>query len=302
MLIPVHLRDLHVQTGEHPRAQAHLSSASGLVRAGDWLYAVADDEHHIGAFQASDTGRPVTLHRVFPGDLPPGKGERKKLKPDLETLVMFGPSALHPQGILLALGSGSTPRRERGVLASPDGHGGFAGPVRVVDISGLYEPLHRQFPDLNIEGGFVAGDFFILLQRANKGDVRNAAISYSLRDMQDWLEGYSAAPPEPLGLVPFGLGAVQGVPLGFTDGAGLPDGGWIFSAVAEDTSDSYNDGACAGSAIGRVGCDGKLQRIEFLQGAPKVEGIALDGAARLLMVTDQDDPESASRLLAVTLD
>jgi len=302
MLIPVHLRDLHVQAGEHPRAQAHLSSASGLARAGEWLYVVADDEHHIGAFRASDAGRPVSLHRVFPGDLPAGKGERKKLKPDLEALVMFGPSALHPQGILLALGSGSTPRRECGVLASPDGHGGLTGPVRIVDLSGLYEPLHGQFPDLNIEGGFIAGDFFILLQRANKGDARNAAVSYSLHGMQDWLAGHRAAPPELLGVAPFELGAVQGVPLGFTDGAGLPDGGWIFSAVAEDTSDSYNDGACAGSAIGRVSRDGRLQRIEFLQGAPKVEGIALDGAARLLMVTDQDDPESASRLLSVTLD
>ncbi len=301
MLIPAHLRDLQVQAAAHPRAQPHLSSASGLARAGDWLYVVADDEHHIGAFQARDAGSPVTLHRVLPGDLPHGKGERKKRKPDFEALAMLEPSALHPHGVLLALGSGSTPHRERGVLASLDGHGGITGAVQVIGLAGLYAPLRRQFPDLNIEGGFIAGGSFILLQRANKGDARNAAISYPLRGMQDWLAGHSAAPPEPQGVVLFELGAVQGVPLGFTDGAGLPDGGWIFSAVAEDTSDSYNDGACAGSAVGWVGPDGRLQRIEPLQGAPKVEGIAPDGPARLLMVTDQDDPESASRLLSVDL-
>ena len=40
------------------------------------------------------------------------------------------------------------------------------------------------------------------------------------------------------------LGAVDGVPLSLTDGAPLPGGEWLFSAVAEDTSDSVADGAC----------------------------------------------------------
>lgn len=55
------------------------------------------------------------------------------------------------------------------------------------------------------------------------------------------------------------------------------------------------------SAIGWVGEDGLLKRISPLEGAPKVEGIALDGD-RLLMVKDADDLERASRLLAVALD
>src|SRR5271169_2423622 len=32
--------------------------------------------------------------------------------------------------------------------------------------------------------------------------------------------------------------------------AALPDGTMVFTAVAEDTDDNYNDGACAGAAVG----------------------------------------------------
>lgn len=129
----------------------------------------------------------------------------------------------------------------------------------------------------------------------------NACIGYSLKELHDWLGGRRRAPPLPLQIDRLDLGDVAGVPLGFTDGAALPGGGWIFSAVAEDTEDNFNDGPCAGSAIGWVGSDGELQRLEPLAGCPKVEGIALADGRRLLMVTDSDDPAIASQLLAVDL-
>lgn len=100
-------------------------------------------------------------------------------------------------------------------------------------------------------------------------------------------------------VLPFELGRVGTVPLGFTDGTAWPGGGWVFSAVAEDTADNYSDGACAGSALGWVGPDGKLLRVETLAGEPKVEGIAVDPLGRLLMVTDSDNPFVPSALLAV---
>ena len=71
--------------------------------------------------------------------------------------------------------------------------------------------------------------------------------------------------------------------------------------MAEDTSDSFRDGACAGSVIGWVDGNGRLLRTEPIAGAPKVEGIALDGQHRLLMTTDADDPKQASQLLLLAL-
>lgn len=137
------------------------------------------------------------------------------------------------------------------------------------------------------------------------GDARSACVTYPLAPLLVWLARTRAEHPAPLRTTLFDLGMlVDGVPLGFTDGAAVPGGagGWFFSAVAENTDDSYADGECVASAIGWVGADGELLRMAALKGAPKVEGIALDGETRLLMVTDADDPERASRLLAVALD
>ncbi len=301
MLTPVHLRDLLVEPSAHPRGQAHLSSASGLVRVGKWLYAVADDEHHLGRFTADAApGDCVELHRILAGDLPVDKARRKKLKPDLEALVLLPAQAGSAPGVLLALGSGSRPNRERGFVLDLDGDGRLHGEARLVELASLYQPLRSTFADLNIEGAFVAGERFHLLQRGNKGAGRNAAIEYSLAEIQDWVAGARPDAPAAIGVEQFSLGAVGGIPLGFTDGTALPGGGWVFSAVAEDTHDSYQDGRCAASAIGWVDANDRLQHLEPIAGAPKVEGIALAGDGHLLIVTDSDDPAVPSQLLALS--
>ncbi len=308
-LTPTPLQDLLLDPATHPRGQAHLSAASGLVRAGAWLYLVADDEHHLGLLPAGTAvlqhlpqAPLVQLHRILQGDLPPDPKARKKRKPDLEALALLPASPAHPSGALLALGSGSKPNRQRGVVIALDATGRPDGVAQVVDLSVLYTPLRTEFADLNIEGAFIANDCLHLLQRGNKGDVRNACISYPLAPLLAWLAGTHTEPPAALRTTQFDLGMVDGVPLGFTDGAALAGGeGWLFSAVAENTDDSYADGECVASAIGWVGADGVLQRMAAVEGAPKVEGIALAGD-RLLMVTDADDPACASRLLAVALD
>jgi hypothetical protein len=293
-------RDLDVDPHAHPRGQAHLSSASGLVRAGPRCWVVADDEHHFGSF-GSDDREPLTLLRVVAGDLPLPKKERKALKPDLETLLGLPARAAWPAGALLGLGSGSRPNRRRGVLLplAPDGTPG--APPQVLDLDSLYAPLLEAFGNLNVEGGFVSGDELLLLQRGNDAGGVNAAVSYALDAFVNWLAAPRRAPPGPLAIVPYALGAVAGVPLGFTDGAALPGGGWMFSAVAEATDDSYLDGPCAGAVIGFVGADGLLGRMHLLEGAPKIEGLAggvgSDGRLHLLAVTDADDPERPSQLL-----
>jgi hypothetical protein len=286
-LTPRFVRNLDVAAAEHPRAQAHLSSASGLVLAQGRLYTVADDEHHLGAFDPT-RDEPVQLVRLLPGDLPPDKRERKKRKPDTEALTAL------PGARLLALGSGSKPNRRRGFLLAMNG----SGPAREIDLSALYLPLAEHFADLNIEGAFVQDDHFHLLQRGNKGDARNARITFPLADVEAWLAGAAAAPTA-TAIHALELGSVDGVPLGCTDGAALPGGGFMFSAVAENTDDSYADGACGASAIGWTDPQGRIAGLAMLAGAPKVEGIALDGRGGLWMVTDADDPLQPSQLLAL---
>jgi hypothetical protein len=299
MLQPTHLCDLLVEPGAHPRGQAHLSAASGLVRVGGRLYLVADDEHHLGILAADGVGA-VQMHRVLDGDLPADKGKRKKHKPDLEAMALLPPEAGMAHGALLALGSGSRPNRQQALLVALDGGGLPCATPVACDFAALYLPLRDQFPDLNIEGAFVAGPRLRLLQRGNKGDARNACIDYSLAQLRAWMTQGGEA-PMPRNIREFSLGGAGGVPLGFTDGTALPGGAWLFSAVAEDTGDSYNDGACGASAIGWVTEGGTLQRLEHVAGAPKIEGITLADDGRLLVVTDSDDPATPSALLSLNL-
>jgi hypothetical protein len=203
---------------------------------------------------------------------------------------------LLPDGSLLAFGSGSRPNRERGFVVQLDAQG-IPGAVRVLDLAPLYRQLHGRFADLNIEGAFVSGGDLCLLQRGNRGGSPNASIRVRFDGFAAWLQGQAPAPGARMQVM--SLPDVDGVPYGFTDGAALPDGGWLFSAVAEDTRDSFGDGGCMGSAIGRVSAAGELAGFLPLHGAPKVEGIARVGEDRLLLVTDADDPVQASALLQV---
>ncbi len=299
---------LEIDPAQHPLGQGHLSAASGLVRVRQRLYVVADDELHLGVFDdpiGDGTGlAPGSLLRVLPGNLPPDKGNRKKVKPDLESLTALPPLPGCPAGALLALGSGSRPERETAVLLPLNDQGVPNGRSAQLDLAALYAPLRTRFADLNIEGALVVSGELLLLQRGNQSDHRSACIRYDWNQMAPWLAGLQTQPPVAKAVQPLELGCFAGVPLALTDGTALSGGAWAFSAVAENTHNSYQDGACVASAIGTVGPDGVVQRVLLLQGAPKVEGIAAVAQGThwvLSLVTDPDDPALASQLLEVRL-
>lgn len=281
----------------------HLSAASGLVRLGSQICVVADDELSLGVFDLTNDA-PGRLVRLLDGELPHRAKQRKAAKPDLEALAALPAFAGHAHGALLALGSGSRTTRDRGALLPLAAGGGLQPPARPIDLEPLLAPLRDQFgAALNIEGAFVLGDTVRLLQRGNKAAAQNACITYAWGGLQRWL-GAGEPAPSPVAVTPLPLGAIDGVPLGFTDGAALPDGGWVFCAAAEDTADSYADGACAGSVVGRVDAAGAIVQIERLSLACKIEGIVAardgDGIA-LLMVTDPDDRGEPGWLLSTRL-
>lgn len=242
--------------------------------------------------------------RLLEGELPQDKGQRKKAKPDLEALAQLPPLPGCPAGALLALGSGSKPRREAGVLLPLDVQGAPNGRMARVDLAPLYAPLRKRFVDLNIEGALVVSGELLLLQRGNQADPRSACIHYDWNLIAPWLAGVQPQPPAHKNIQVLTLGRIHGVPMSLTDGVALPGGAWMFCAVAERTDNSVEDGECVGSAIGIVTPDGTVSHIHLLQGAPKVEGIAVqvDGDDWLIsLVTDPDDPAIASQLLRVRL-
>ena len=298
MLQPRRLRSLTLEPAQHPRGQPHLSSASGLALAGHHLYIVADDENHLARLDARDAiASPLVRTPFAHASLPSDRLRRKAVKIDLESLIVFPAASRSEDALLVAWGSASRPQREFAYVFALDEKGAIAsGPVEL-SLSDLCVPLHQRYGELNLEAGFVQGDQMHLFQRAHAGQPINGHVRFDARAMRAWLCKAIAEPPRPLRMEEIHLESVAGVPLGITDAAASPDGGWVFSAVAEDTADAYADGACVGSVIGRADDRDQVHGLHRLQGDPKVEGLAFVARDRLWLVTDADDPACPSELL-----
>lgn len=299
---PRRLRTLLVEPQRHPRGQPHVSSASGLVLAGGFACLVADDENHLLLLERDRIGSaPLNFMCLAEGELPEDAVARKRLKRDLETLLLLPASTTSP-ALLVALGSGSTMQRDFAYALELDAGGCPHGEVRRVSLTALYGPLRDALGEINIEAGLVQEGGLTLIHRANSAAAFNALLTVPLADMHALLRN----PSSPLALkpciVPLDLGALDGVALGITDAARSPQGGWVFSAVAEDTSNAYDDGVCVGSVLGEFDAAGRLIRMQRIEGGLKVEGVAFASASELWLATDADDPAKPSALYSVAWD
>jgi hypothetical protein len=267
------------------------------------LYVVADDELHLGVFSA-EGAQPGELIRISEGELPLEHKTRKRVKPDFEALVAvpaFGP---HSHGALLALGSGSKPQRHRCVLLPLDSKHQLSGETIVVDIASIHATVASEIGELNIEGATVCGNRMLLFQRGNKGAGINAVITFDLHEFCSRLLSPETTLLRVLRVQRYDLGKIRSIPFGFSDATALNDGTVIFAAIAEDTENSYQDGPCAGAAIGRIDPSGRLDTITPLAAPAKIEGIHAQergDTVDLLLVTDADDANVPAVLYAAAL-
>lgn len=275
-----------------PGRPAYVSAGSGLVRVARRFYVVADDELHLGVFPVAGDA-PGTLLRLFDGQLPLPTKERKQLKPDFEALALLPPFLHYPHGAMLVLGSGSKSQRRLGALLALTEHGVDSSSVRVLDAAKLFDVMAREVEDLNVEGAVVIDGRLVLMHRGNARHPSNALVSFDLHALLESIaDDDNIGKAHLVAVRHYDLGKVDAVPLTFTDGAALPDGSLIFSAVAEQTDDSYQDGPCRGAAVGMIDVDGTLRRIDYLEELYKIEGIhaELEGSGhRLWLVSDADD-------------
>jgi hypothetical protein len=217
---------------------------------------------------------------------------------------------------LLALGSGSKKRRRR--VLTLDRWDASELRLSLVDASALYLALEAAVEfagsDMNIEGALVLSDSLRLFGRGN-GAARdgrvpvNATCDLPLGE----LLAYLAAPsdrPVPLlhSIVQYILGELDGLALGFTDAAKCGEI-VLYSAAAEASKGSADDGEVRGSVLGLMPPSGDLRFAPIVgpQGElcrDKVEGVASvpDVPDCVYVVVDADDPRRPSELCTVRLD
>jgi hypothetical protein len=264
-----------------------VSAASGLVRVGQELCVVADDELCLHRYGLDGTPRAVL--RLFAGELPDLPKARKNAKPDLEALCEL------PGARLLALGSCSKPPRERGALIEGD-------IVTEVDLSPLVESLRDAFDRVNIEGAGVVGPHLVLLTRRTGKRGRNTLVRLDLAGVSASLASGSPCIDAAalVDIVDVELGDEVGVPYGFTDATPCA-GGLLFSAAAEDTDDPVEDGACMGCFVGMLDREGRVVRHWPVTPRVKIEGVALGEDGVLYAVADADDRDVPAPLFRTEL-
>ena len=303
-LPPLQLRTLRELVLAEPSEEGrppHVASASGVVRRGDFVYVIGDDELFLGVFRLSAAHEPGELRRALAGELPLEAKARGDAKPDLEVLTVLPPFGGHPYGALLGLGSGSGPGRDRGFAWALDHDGSLRGEARPVDLGPLYRRLSERIPQLNIEGAAVLGDRLWLLQRGG-GEDESAGIvaELSLGHVMESIQGDQRIDAHELeALRAYDLGTLDGVALTFSDATPVADEVLVFTASAEGEG-----GSIRGSVVGTIGRDGDVQRLRTIDRRYKVEGVhaSIDtGVVDFLFVCDQDDPDTPSPLLSATM-
>lgn len=292
---------------------AHIRGGSSLAWIAGHVALIQDDANFVAMVDpSSGAARAITLP---PGDAGMRQFDdlrgNKKHRLDLEACA----AVEEPGGtILLALGSGSSSTREHVLVVE-----GFDRPVpdvKLVAARRWYQSLRQTAfsgSGLNLEGALQAGNRLRLYSRGNGAPIDgivpvNAACSVDLPELLAYLRNPTAGNvPVPGDVARYELGAIDGIPLGFTDA--MPwRGSVLYSAAAEASPDSVRDGPVSGSAIGVIDAGGSTrwapitdQSGEVLR--VKVEGLVEDPArdVHLFVVLDADDPAAASELCTVEL-
>ncbi len=292
---------------------AHVRAGSGIAWLGERLLIIQDDAAFIATFDPGDnTVDVITLPAGVDGarlfDVERGN---KKHKLDLEACTVVTHNSI---STVLAIGSGSSPARERMVLVQRDG---ASWSSRVIDANRLYSALrtHPTFAtsELNLEGIVFMGDRVRLFQRSNGlaigANKHCASCDVSWPALEAFLNAPDTADVPAIDNVRhYDLGTIADIALTFTDATLLPNGNVMFVASAEGSPNAIDDGKVVGTALGIIDDEGnaRLCHLHDEHGnlvTDKAEGIALSRthADRAYVVFDPDDHHVPATLAEVEL-
>lgn len=244
-----------------------VSAASGLLRIGEDFYTVSDDELRIYKIPKNQK---IESFQLISGALPEDHKERKKKKPDFESLYFY-------QNKIFAMPSMSKPNRIKSVSFDPK-----SLDVEIKDLTTLHEKASKIVDELNIEGSAIVKDELWLFQRGNG---------------EKGLSGILKVNPKDMSIITFQkieLGKMKDHNLGFTD-AVLKDNHIYFLAVVETAKSTYEDGKYLGAMLGKMDLSGKILKTMEVKSEFKPEGLVIE-SSDIFIVTDADNREITSRL------
>lgn len=285
---------------------AYVYAASGLVRLGNSIFIVADDELHLAEFDVAGSV-PGKWLRLLPGVLPLDYEERKKAKPDLETITRLNPYEYAPEGALLVVPSLSRPGRIKGVVLTLDKNEKVAEQAIPIDFSEIRNKLIKSIDGLNIEGIAVQEKSTRLFHRGSKKKGKSVAVELDTKSfLRDLHDTHVPKAESIISMKEYDLGDINGVMLAFTDAVPMPDGRIVFLASAEATDDEYTDGATLGSSLGIMNEKGEVEQMIRIEGREKFEGVCADYAVKnadskstridFFVVSDTDNEKVPSNL------
>ncbi len=284
----------------------YVRAGSSLTYFHDYIVVIQDNANY-AALITLDTGRARSLalpagpegDRVFDKDH--GNIERKF---DLEACVVVPAEG---EDFLVVFGSGSQPERERIVVIRWPDHGDPE--AKLFDASPFYAVLRSVHDfsgsELNVEGAIYLGDDQIRLFERGNGQPHDGLQPVDATGDISWsalwkhLQNPTQPPPTVDNIVQYQLGKLDDQPLNFSDAEAV-DGVVLYSASAEESHGSGQDGAIGGSVLGVIDSQGarwtRLITEDHSDFKEKIEGLSVgfgDRQRAFFVVDDDKDEPSA---------
>lgn len=229
---------------QEKRSLQQLPSASGIELVGNSYYVVGDDSPFL--YQLDAQYNLVKQHSLFDtkefesGRIP------KALKPDLESMAHF---TYGRKDMLLILGSGASPARNRGFLVNITKE----VEVQEVDFSRFYTFLKKVLGlaadgELNLEGLAIDQTYTYLMQRA-LGSGTNVLFRFDTDDFKSFLMNNGDIPAA--AVYHFALPKIDAFVAGFSGAYALNDR-LFFTASVESAPNAIEDGEVIGSIVGMI--------------------------------------------------
>lgn len=227
-----------------------VGSASGLVYDQANLYLISDNSTFLYRYDLYQK----QLDSIAIDALPTAN-LAKPAKPDFEAIAIN-------DGNLYAIGSGSTPNRQRMAVVNLK-----TNDFSIADMSAFYAKLKKTAnltdDQFNLEGLVFTQTSVLLFQRGNgTGRANGVFVADGLGADAD------------VSYHPVDLPSIGGVPSSFTD-ATMANGRLFVLASAEASNSTYLDGEVAGSLIAELDIRTfQLKKHLILPGVKKFEGLA----------------------------